>query len=248
MAQQEDEEREEEEDMEEEEEVDTKLSNPEVVLKYKTAGKFADQVVKEVAERCVAGASVLELCLFGDKRIEELVTSVYKQKDKKTGRHIERGIALPTCVSVNNIICHNTPMGDDVTKLIDGDIVRIDLGVHIDGFVALTATTTIVGGDSKLSEVLLPKAADVFACAKACQDAALRCMRPGKCNHDVTEVIAKICEDYGVVPCEGVLSHQLDRFAIDLPKCILLKRVGGDSPQKVEKVDFSAEVAYAAAA
>ena len=34
-------------------------------------------------------------------------------------------------------------------------------------------------------------------------------------NNSVTEVIAKICEEFGVNPLEGVLSHKMKRHLID---------------------------------
>ena len=47
--------------------------------------------------------------------------AVYKNSKKK----IERGIAFPTCVSVNNIVCHYTPMPGDVSVLAEGDMVKM---------------------------------------------------------------------------------------------------------------------------
>ena len=49
-------------------------------------------------------------------------------------------MAFPTCISVNNVICHYTPlMSEPDTCLQDGDLVKMDLGAHIDGFIAVVA-------------------------------------------------------------------------------------------------------------
>lgn len=44
---------------------------------------------------------------------------------KKVKKKIERGVAFPTCISVNNIVCHFSPLGGDETVLEDGDVVKM---------------------------------------------------------------------------------------------------------------------------
>jgi len=53
----------------------------------------------------------------------------------------------------------------------------------------------------------------------------------------VTEVIAKICESYGVNPVEGVLSHKMKKHLIDGNDCIINKET---ADQKVEEYEFVA--------
>ena len=53
---------------------------------------------------------------------------------------VSSGVAFPTCISVNNVICHYTPLlSEPDTCLQDGDLVKMDLGAHIDGFIAVVA-------------------------------------------------------------------------------------------------------------
>jgi len=63
---------------------------------------------------------------------------------------MEKGIAFPTCVSVNEICGHYTPLisdTDDKEKefavLRVDDVVKVDIGVHIDGYIALAAHTIV---------------------------------------------------------------------------------------------------------
>jgi len=65
--------------------------------------------------------------------MDEELRKVFNNKKSKK---MERGIAFPTCISVNNIFGHYSPMGDESTLLSEGDIAKIDLGCHLDGFVA----------------------------------------------------------------------------------------------------------------
>ena len=58
---------------------------------------------------------------------------------------LEKGIAFPTCLSPNSFCGHYSPLKSEDNQLQSGDVVKIDLGVHIDGFVGLVAHTVIVG-------------------------------------------------------------------------------------------------------
>ena len=49
-----------------------------------------------------------DLCGLGDKTVEAEAAKFYNKKDKD-GNKIDKGIAFPTCVSVNNQVCHNSP-------------------------------------------------------------------------------------------------------------------------------------------
>ena len=78
-------------------------------------------VIKAVIDKCVAGAEVRELCSFGDGMLlEETAKCFKKEKDLK------KGIAFPTCISVNNCICHFSPLESDVGVVLkDGDVAKM---------------------------------------------------------------------------------------------------------------------------
>jgi len=70
----------------------------------------------------------------------------------------EKGIGFPTCLSVNEVCGHFSPLKSEPATLGDGDLVKIDLGVHIDGFIALAAHTVTVGDSTvtgKKADVIL---------------------------------------------------------------------------------------------
>lgn len=77
---------------------------------------------------------------------------------------MKKGIAFPTCISVNNCVCHFSPLRSEADlKLTDGDVVKIDLGAHIDGFIAVAAHTVIVGAskDTKVGKFVVHRLTDV---------------------------------------------------------------------------------------
>merc|ERR1711872_274549 len=158
-----------------------------VVTKYKMAAEIVNKVLKELVEQCKPEASVRELCIVGDTKLAE-ETSKASKKDKK----VMKGIAFPTCLSVNNVICHYSPLTSEPdTVLADGDIVKIDLGAHIDGFIAVVAHTLVVGVN-KDSAQLTGRKADAMLAAHLASEAALRLVKPGNETYEVTETVPRL--------------------------------------------------------
>ncbi|KAL0338166.1 UNVERIFIED_CONTAM: Mitochondrial succinate-fumarate transporter 1 [Sesamum angustifolium] len=133
-------------------------------LKYKEA-------LQLVVSECKPKAKIVDVCEKGDAFIREQTGNMYKNAKKK----IERGVAFPTCISVNNTVCHFSPLASDETVLEDGDIVKVDMGCHIDGFIAVVAHTHVIQQGP-----VTGRAADVIAAANTAAEVALRLVRPGK--------------------------------------------------------------------
>merc|ERR1711936_1316483 len=137
------------------------------------SAEIVNKVLKELVSACTASASVRDLCVLGDNRLTEETSKAFK-KDKK----LTKGIAFPTCISVNNCICHFSPLVSEAdVVLADGDVVKIDMGAHIDGFIAVVAHTVVVGASA--SNPVTGKKADVLLAAQLCSEAALRLVKPG---------------------------------------------------------------------
>jgi methionine aminopeptidase len=91
--------------------------------------------------------------------------------------------------------------------------------VHVDGFLGLAAHTIVVQSDK--TAPVTGKRADVILAAYKAAQAALRVIKPGKLNNEVTEVIQKVADAYQVTPLEGVVSHEVKKHLIDGNKVIL---------------------------
>ena len=89
--------------------------------------------------------------------------------------------------------------------------------MHIDGFIATVAETVVVGEAGAAPAPVTGPRADVLAAAHAAAEAAVRLIKPGNTNTQVTEAVAAIAAAYGVTPVQGVLMHQMKR-------CVLLAR------------------------
>jgi methionine aminopeptidase len=115
-----------------------------------------------------------------------------------------------------------------------------DLGCHIDGFVAQTAHTIVLGANAETKKVT-GKKADVVIAARNCFDAALRLVKEGNTNMQVTKAIEKISGVYKTNPLEGVLSHNVKKHMIDGDDVIINKET---NEQKVVEHKFGKYEVY----
>lgn len=186
-----------------------------VVQKYKVAGNIVNKALQTLIQGCKVGASAKALCQKGDHILEQETGKKYKNEPE-----MKKGIAFPTCLSVNNCICHFSPSKNDPDYTLKaGDVVKIDLGAHIDGFIAVAAHTIVVGATAEAKAS--GRAADVVLAAYHASQAALRLLKDGTSNYAVTDAVQKIAAEYKCKPIEGMLSHQLKQFKIDGDKTII---------------------------
>ncbi|TFJ88220.1 hypothetical protein NSK_000571 [Nannochloropsis salina CCMP1776] len=219
---------------EEEEDADYTLANADVSTKYQEAAKIANAALDVVLSKIAVGKTPLELSRAGDEVIEEKCKKIFTKKVK--GRTIEKGVAFPTCVSINECVCHNSPLASEAQEPVkEGDLVKVDLGVHIDGFVSVVAHTVRVGPAPTAEEPIKGPVADVFLAALTASEVAIKLIKPGNSNKQVTEAMARVAEAFGVNAMQGTLMHQMKRYIIDGNKVIILRE---DVDQKVDDVVF----------
>mmetsp|Transcript_9756 Transcript_9756/g.12084 ORF Transcript_9756/g.12084 Transcript_9756/m.12084 type:complete len:403 (+) Transcript_9756:156-1364(+) len=231
---------------EEEEEEITDLSDSNVCTKYQEASKIVNLALKGLVEMCVAGAKVIDLCQFGTTVIDTQAKKLYTKKVK--GAAIERGVAFPVCISVNEIVCNHSPLSsEELPPLENGDIVKIDLGCHIDGYISVAAHTLIVGATTDSNTP-----AEMRNVATAAYNAMLiaaHSITSGCDNTKVTQQVERISKAYGVNPISSVRMHQMKRFVIDGVKEVALKEPTADEldegEEKVPPCSFEQNEVYA---
>lgn len=203
------------------------------LTKYKTAADIVHQVTKKLIELSVEGAKVIDLCIEGDKLIEQGTGAVYNKAVK--GVRVTKGVSFPTCISVNNTVAHFSPLASDplaVQVLAKDDVVKIQLGAHIDGFAAIGGETIVVGASA--SNPVTGRRADVLKAAWTAAEAAMRTLKVGNRNWAITEIVARSAAQFGCKPVEGMLSCQQTQNVIDGKKRIIL------NPSESQKRDFEA--------
>ena len=212
--------------MDESETPERGIDQSDVLEKYKAAGSIIDQALEVSRKAAYAGMAVRTICQLGDAVIGKAAAGVYQKARTDGGDKLEKGVAFPTCVSIKNCACHFCPIETDPeanVSLQSGDVFTVQVGAHIDGYSAMAAQTLVVRESKESTEppAVTGRAADVVVAAYTAAEAALRLMRPGKSNEEVSDIIRKVATDFGVEPLEGVLSHQMKRYVIDGSKVIM---------------------------
>lgn len=124
--------------------------------------------------------------------------------------------------------------------------MKIDLGCHVDGYIASAAHTVVVGGgeDGKVGE-LDDDVKDVCTASYMAMKVAAEFIKPGNKNSDVTEALSRVSEAYGVKFIGNVRMHQMKQYVIDGSKEIALMKHDPDSQEeKVETCTFEENEVY----
>jgi len=181
--------------------------------KYKTAGKICSKILDRIIKLVKPGILVHDICEKADNMIIVEVAKVYNNIKHK-------GIAFPTCISINNMAGFFAPNKNDNTIINQNDIVKIELGVHIDGFPALICYTVVINVESTPINHYATNA--MQAVAKASKD-ILKIMKPGNTNLEVVNIMEKYAKKYNCnlpfisedIIAPGVMSYQISKNVID---------------------------------
>jgi len=103
--------------------------SPDVLESLRRAGRIAAEARQAGARRIVAGARVRDVCVAVEDDIHRLGGS----------------LAFPVQSSRNHVAAHYCPSPEDETVYAEGDVAKLDIGVHVDGWVVDTALTVNVG-------------------------------------------------------------------------------------------------------
>jgi methionyl aminopeptidase len=153
---------------------------------FRAAGEIARRVRSEVVGRIREGTSALELATWVEERIREL----------------GGGLAFPCNIGIDEVAAHSTPYPDSDYVLRKGTLVKVDLGVEIEGLVADTAVTVALpGADEGL----------VIAAQRALEE-ALRVVRAGVRVRAIGEAISRAIGSMGYRPISNLSGHQIERY------------------------------------
>merc|ERR1711974_23267 len=122
------------------------------INKYQQAAVIANTVMGEISAAAVPGAKIADLCVMGDKSLEAKTATAFK-----SSKDMKKGIAFPTSISVNNCIGHCSPLPGDKKALKEGDLYKIDLGVHLDGYCSVFGFTGVCVDPAKAPEAVTGK-------------------------------------------------------------------------------------------
>ncbi|MHC1610837.1 MAG: type II methionyl aminopeptidase [Candidatus Methanospirareceae archaeon] len=158
----------------------------EVVLeKYRAAGKILAEVKEGAIARVKEGALLLEVAEFVEQSIREKGAEP----------------AFPCNISRNEEAAHATPSIDDET-VFGKDLVKVDIGVHVDGYIADSAVTIDLTGEN----------AELVGASEAALKAAITIIRDGISTGEIGEAIESAIRERGYKPLVNLSGHGLARY------------------------------------
>jgi curved DNA binding protein len=109
----------------------------------------------------------------------------------------------------------------------------MDLGCHIDGYIAVAAHTCIVPESTDTPpKVPDPATGKVAVAAYNAMLVAAACITAGAKNTDVTAAVSRVAQAYGVAPIHSVRMHQMKRYVLDGVKEVALIEPSPDDPEE----------------
>jgi methionyl aminopeptidase len=115
------------------------------------------------------------------------------------------GLAFPVNIAVNTLAAHYSPRHDDTLVFKQGDVVKLDVGAHINGYIADTAITAEIGTHSYETMIT--------ASSKALEK-AIEVLKAGTPLSDLGAVVQETIIGYGFKPIDNLMGHGLGRFEL----------------------------------
>ena len=161
---------------------------------YVKAGKIAGEVRENVRQKDWIGSTLAEICEYVESEI------------------IKRGAkcAFPVNTSLNEVAAHYTAEPNDPKTVSDSDLVKIDLGAQINGYIADTAVTVNYN----------PQYDSLVQAAENALQAAMSMIKVGVKSKDVGRKIQNTIMDMGLKPIANLSGHSLDQYTIHAGKTV----------------------------
>ncbi|MBI4176563.1 MAG: type II methionyl aminopeptidase [Candidatus Aenigmarchaeota archaeon] len=168
------------------------MMDGEVFAKYREAGRINAEIKAELMRKARPGMGIMDLA--------ELVDGMIEQAGAKP--------AFPVNISINEIAAHYTPTPNDGIEIKDGDMVKFDVGVQVDGYIADSAFT-YCSQKNELVETVNKAITRGIAAVK-----------PGAQVRDVAGAIEGVVKDAGLGLIVNLTGHYVDRYMFHAPPSI----------------------------
>ena len=176
----------------------------EILEKYREAGRILKIVRDEAVEMIRVGNALLQVAEFVENRTIEL-----------GGRP-----AFPCNISRNQEAAHATPKAGD-TDIFGKDMVKLDLGAHVDGYIADSAVTVDLSGNS-----------DILKAAEDALAAAIDLAKPGVTTGELGAAIEESIRSYNLNPITNLTGHGLSHYEAHDEPAVPNRRVEGGTVLK----------------
>ena len=161
----------------------------EVLAKYRKASDISKKCKEYGRKLAVPGANYLEL----SEKIESKI------------REMGAELAFPANISVNDVAAHYCASEKDTNTLKEGDLLKLDIGVHIDGYIV----------DSAISISIKTKTHDkLIKSAREALDNAIKMVKPGVYVSDIGEVIESTIKKHGFKSIRNLSGHGIEQYNV----------------------------------
>ncbi len=127
-----------------------------------------------------------------------------------------RGFPKSICTSVNHVVCHGIP---DARKLVNGDMVNIDVTVIVDGWHGDTSRTYWVGEVATKARRLTQVTYDAMM-------KGIEVIRPGATTGDIGHAIQTYAESFGYSVVREYCGHGLGKIFHTAPNILHFGKPG----------------------
>ena len=170
---------------------------------YQRAGKIASVVRERARKKYHVGSTVFRICESIEAEIRELGGAP----------------AFPVNVSLNDIAAHYTAEPNDTLEVKDSDILKIDIGVQLDGYIADTAVTVCYD----------PKSEALVKVAEMALNEAVKVAKVDTKANDIGAAVESTIVKQGFKPIQNLSGHSLERYTIHAGRSIPNIRTIGPS-------------------
>ncbi|MDY6780589.1 MAG: type II methionyl aminopeptidase [Halobacteria archaeon] len=152
--------------------------------KHREAGEILSEVREEAASTVEVGASLLEVAETAEEAIRDAGAKP----------------AFPVNISRDEEAAHATPSRDD-DETFGEEMVNLDIGVHVDGWIADSAVTVDLSGNDELAQA-----------SRDALDAALDTVEAGVSTAEIGRVIEETVKGHGYNPVYNLTGHGLGEY------------------------------------
>ena len=168
-----------------------------MIESYIESGKIASRIRGEASKMIKEGTLVIDLVEYVESEI------------LKSGAQI----AFPCNVSLNEVAAHYTSPIGDKTVIHAGDMVKLDLGAMVDGYIADTAITIIADGniDENYTQDEINLHEEIVEASEAGLEAAIATARAGIEVSKIGEAVHEAISEYKLNPIFNLTGHSLEQ-------------------------------------
>lgn len=189
----------------------------EALQHFKKAGDIAASIKKDAKSLVMPGESALDVA----ETIEKMIFDAGAQP------------GFPCNISINEVAAHFTPEANDTLLFGEKDVVKLDLGVAVEGCIADTAFSVDLSGEQdKLMDA-----------ARAAVEAGVAGIKPGVRNGAVGKLIEHEIRSRGFKPIENLTGHMIQPYTLHAG--VEIPNVGSNASYEFEEGDVFAVEPFA---